>query len=264
MARRRADEHTKELPRLDWCSPIDLIQKARELTGWIDYDPCGNPNSVVGARVTNMLPDGTKLEVGSGKNKQIITVNYETEMLSGFELPATEGAVAEAIADGLPCFRTVEYGDGLLKPFPGVTGVDDLALPHVWNNNPYGRQYNKAWAEKNHREGTERVRTHEGYRSSGNPRYEYYSVRHLTCLTSWAPEVQWCDYYWDSDAICNIRGRLRYGGAPNVADFDSALVYWGPSPERWAALFTDVGRVTLPRLGRFLPYTGPTIIGGAT
>jgi hypothetical protein len=69
-------------------------------------------------------------------------------------------------------------------------------------------------------------------------------------------------------AICFWRGRLRFGAGPadkqqttmfgeapssqptgdNTAPFPSALPYWGPRVERFAAAFGDVGRVVVTTL----------------
>jgi hypothetical protein len=42
-------------------------------------------------------------------------------------------------------------------------------------------------------------------------------------------------------AVCFWRGRLTFKGAPAPAAFDSALLYFGPRHESFAAAFSDVG-----------------------
>lgn len=48
-----------------------------------------------------------------------------------------------------------------------------------------------------------------------------------------------------AQAICFWKGRLTFRGAPTCAPFPSALVYWGPRPERFAEVFSPYGFVVL-------------------
>lgn len=58
----------------------------------------------------------------------------------------------------------------------------------------------------------------------------------------------WQDEIAASDRICFLRGRVKFIGATACAPMALALVYWGPNPDRFQAVFERFGRVYWPPL----------------
>lgn len=67
-------------------------------------------------------------------------------------------------------------------------------------------------------------------------------------LVSARPDTAWYDLAKTSaNALCEVRGRLRFKGADAGAPFPSALFYWGPSPFLFCHVFQVLGRVEVMR-----------------
>ena len=59
-------------------------------------------------------------------------------------------------------------------------------------------------------------------------------------------DTGWWQDCWAADAICFIRGRLKFVGAESSAPFPSALVYWGDRHNRFTRAFAHLGKVIEP------------------
>lgn len=70
----------------------------------------------------------------------------------------------------------------------------------------------------------------------------------IVLLTPNRPDTRWYDVLErESQAYCEVRGRLRFRGAKDSAPFPSALHYWGSNPYKFCDIFQSLGRVgTLP------------------
>jgi hypothetical protein len=57
-------------------------------------------------------------------------------------------------------------------------------------------------------------------------------------------DTRWFRALWSAaSAVCFVRGRLRFVGAPASAPFPSAVFYCGPAPARFARVFGELGIV---------------------
>jgi hypothetical protein len=66
----------------------------------------------------------------------------------------------------------------------------------------------------------------------------------IVLLTPCRPDTDWYDRARATcKAWCEVKGRLRFKGAPAPAPFPSAVHYWGPTPHLFAHYFTEIGRV---------------------
>lgn len=55
----------------------------------------------------------------------------------------------------------------------------------------------------------------------------------------------WFQHCWTGQAICFLRGRVKFLGATTGARFSSALVYWGKREQRFEAIFHEIGKVII-------------------
>ena len=95
----------------------------------------------------------------------------------------------------------------------------------IYVNPPYGRAENKAWARKIAEQAT-------------------FMPNNLAmiALVPANTETNWFHEYWrEADAICFVRGRLKFLGAQHVADFASALVYFGGETGWFRTCFGNLG-----------------------
>jgi hypothetical protein len=110
-----------------------------------------------------------------------------------------------------------------------LTAADD-GLAQAWHgrvymNPPYGRSI-VHWIRK--------LRTE----------YETGQVEAAIALLPARPDTQW----WKLTRgypRCHVEGRLKFSGHKNSATFPSALVYFGPDPERFAQVFGELGEVVI-------------------
>ena len=92
----------------------------------------------------------------------------------------------------------------------------------AWCNPPYARKVNGKWATK------------------------LMEAPSVVALVPVSTGSQWFRPYWDATAICWVGGRLRFGGAPGTAQFDSALVVKGSLNDDQLDVLSELGRVTMP------------------
>jgi phage N-6-adenine-methyltransferase len=94
----------------------------------------------------------------------------------------------------------------------------------VFVNPPYGRAVAK-WAAKCAREGGETS---------------------VIALLPARPDSRWFHdaVFRQSTAICWLKGRVRFVGAPASAPFPSVLVYWGEDASRFAEAVGARGEIT--------------------
>lgn len=110
-------------------------------------------------------------------------------------------------------------GDGLEIDWPEVD---------TFSNPPYGLGFNKIWAATIAKWGQSR------------------ECSRIALVPS-APGCKWWrpyrpkKYGGESDGTCLLEGRLRFLGAKDVADFESAAIYFGPHPERFSRVFSPKG-----------------------
>ena len=64
----------------------------------------------------------------------------------------------------------------------------------------------------------------------------------IVALVPARPDTQWWHRFCaPADAVCFIEGRLKFQGAPAVAPFPSALIYYGAKRHIFKAHFQDLG-----------------------
>ncbi len=121
---------------------------------------------------------------------------------------------------GAEYIRTAECDpDGLETAwweFKGLTYV----------NPPYGRSYNRKWAEKIATEGK--------------------AGAQIVTLVAARTGSLWWRHMWEAARICFVYGRLKFVGSENSAPFDSALCYWGRRPHRFDRAMKDLGKLITP------------------
>ena len=111
-------------------------------------------------------------------------------------------------------------------------GQDGLALPWtghglVYVNPPYGAGIID-WVEKGAGEFTNGITGED----------------ELVMLLPARTDTRWFQRWAaQADAICFLRGRLRFLGAPSSAPFPSCVAYWGPRVTRFIKTFAPEGRV---------------------
>ncbi len=109
--------------------------------------------------------------------------------------------------------------------------VEEDGLAQAWHgrvylNPPYGRAIGR-WVGKLCEE------------------YAAGQVEAAIALLPARPDTQW----WKLTRgypRCHVEGRLKFSEQKNSATFPSALVYFGPDPERFARVFREVGEVVIP------------------
>ena len=112
-------------------------------------------------------------------------------------------------------------------------GMDQGGLIYV--NPPYGREL-RFWVEKCVSESARR------------PFLEEHSLNSEIILLM---PARTDTTYWHhgvlshAEAICYVKGRLKFRGAPSSAPFPSALVYFGDRPEAFKKHFSGIGHVQL-------------------
>lgn len=119
-------------------------------------------------------------------------------------------------------FLTAEV-DGLSRPWHCADG-EPIGL--IYCNPPYGRAIGK-WVNKC---GDESL-LHKGT---------------VIALVPANTDTAWYDDAIESaDAVCEVRGRLRFKGAPGPAMFGSAVFYYGREPHLFCHVFAELGRTRL-------------------
>ncbi len=91
--------------------------------------------------------------------------------------------------------------DALQQPWPGI----------VWCNPPYGRQVGR-WVAKGWQEA-----------------YTGVARQVVVLIAARTDTVWWQEYVMRGAEIRFVRGRVRFGGAPNAAPFPSAVVVFDPA-----------------------------------
>lgn len=121
-------------------------------------------------------------------------------------------AVNGILPNGRERFPWIEIADGLKTPWGRTT---------AFVNPPYNRWANPRWAKRilaaGAQEGTE-----------------------LIALVPSSPGTRWWrPYRWGT--VCFWDGRIAFGGAATKADFENAVVYFGPRQGRFREVFKKVG-----------------------
>jgi hypothetical protein len=114
-------------------------------------------------------------------------------------------------------YRLENGDDGLRDPWT-VGGL-------VYVNPPYGREIGP-WVERCYDQAR-----------LGAP---------VIALLPARPDTRWFRSCWKAAAICFIRGRLTFLGAPSPAPFPSVLVYWGTWTDDFHEACADLGHVVRP------------------
>jgi site-specific DNA-methyltransferase (adenine-specific) len=128
---------------------------------------------------------------------------------------------AENPCDARVCF--VPPADGLALQWSWEINADGV----IYVNPPYGRAIG-AWVDKCVLEA--------GYAGQ------------IILLVPARPDTAWYDVAKQgANALCEVRGRLRFKGADAGAPFPSALFYWGTSPFLFCHVFQELGRVEVMR-----------------
>jgi hypothetical protein len=131
-----------------------------------------------------------------------------------------------ALDDGMRTFHEdsprVVAGDGLAEPWTG----------RVFVNPPFGDL--AVWTEKAARAAR-----------SG--------AEIVFLLPARTDTAYWHEHVATAQAVCFLRGRLRFVGAPAACPFPTALAYWGPRPWEFHRVFSARGMVVVPSAGRKPP-----------
>jgi len=116
--RRRAEKASVRLPRDDWATPPEVLDPVREvIQGRIDFDPCGNPHSIVDARHVFMLERYRR-------RRRPPRVDWEPR----------------------PGERRIYGKDGLAVSW--THSRDGERYSSLFCNHPYGRAINNRWARR--------------------------------------------------------------------------------------------------------------------
>lgn len=108
-----------------------------------------------------------------------------------------------------------------------TAAVDGLSrswtfFPNWFCNPPYGRAL-RPWAEK--------------------AIYMYHTSCQGIMLTPCRPDTEWYDILAsNATAIAEVRGRLKFKGCVQSAQFPSALFYFGHNPNKFCEVFSKIAR----------------------
>lgn len=135
------------------------------------------------------------------------------DALGGFDLDPASGAEPEPIATD----RLTVEDDGLAHDWYG----------DVWLNPPYGRSFNREWAEY-------------AVGQARSPR-----VESLTALVPASTDTQWFQQnYAEGDLFTFIEGRLQFHGAgDNSASFSNVIVTFGSVNHAYIEALHELGFV---------------------
>jgi len=168
------------------CTPDCVLKLVREVfDGAIGFDPCGHPESHVGAKCTVMLPK----------------YSPDLEVLRDWAFFEKRSSKVESTG--------VTYGDAFEMEWP----VHETTFV----NPPYSRRDNEPWSKlisKWAKRGSE-----------------------VIALVPSSPCAQWWSRYRKADSIGFWLGRLTFRGNNDAADFESAVIYYGPRPEKFRQVF---------------------------
>jgi phage N-6-adenine-methyltransferase len=133
--------------------------------------------------------------------------------LGGFDLDPASGAETTPIADS----RFTVEDDGLAQSWYG----------DVWLNPPYGRSFNRKWAEK---------ASQEAQRDS---------VDTLTALVPSSTGSNWFqETYADADYMTHVSGRIQFNGAGDTsATFYNVIATWGDVTDEYIQALKEIGTV---------------------
>lgn len=147
--------------------------------------------------------------------------------------PANIVEVVRRIGDGVIDLDPCHNESSVVRAEVGykLPDFDGLALPwHEWPltyvNPPYGREIGD-WIAKCHAEARK-------------------GPGEIVALLPARTDTSWFDLCWRADAICFVRGRLTFLGAPSAAPFSSCLVYWGRRAAHFEAETKHLGKVVRP------------------
>ena len=68
---------------------------------------------------------------------------------------------------------------------------------------------------------------------------------HIIALVPARTDTNWFRWCWGADAICFLRGRITFEGAPAPAPFPSCLPFWGEAVHRFRDAFADAGHIVV-------------------
>ena len=196
--RRKAESHSKNASRDDWCTPPKVLDVVRGTikNKRIGLDPCANPNSIVNALFGVQLP----------KFRNVQRTEHDPD-----------------------CDVTVCSCLSFKEAVPENT--DWAAYHSIFCNHPYGRKISNDWTQ----------------RCVDSARRFYAKLGRRQDLFVLAPAsltTKWFSAHWNhATSILFFDGRLKFLGAPSVADFESALVYYGDEKRLFAEHASKVGRV---------------------
>ena len=113
----------------------------------------------------------------------------------------------------------------------------------VYVNPPYGRQLSK-WVGKAVSESLRRPMTSDRYGTE------------IIMLLPARPDTKNWQHgvFENANAICFIKGRVRFKGADNPAPFPSALVYFGDREDDFVRHFSDLGQTFTMESGAMRYY----------
>ena len=82
-------------------------------------------------------------------------------------------------------------------------------------------------------------------------------------LTPARTDTRWFQALWAADVLCFLRGRVHFlGRSADRAPFPSVLGYWGPEPDRFAAVFAAIGQILYPPHPRLMRACQPDLFAG--
>lgn len=217
---KQARQHAQTVARDDFCTPIRVLRPV-----WAMLHSC------TGQVQPDLDPASNPRSIVSAK-REIWLPKYaqHVDTVNAARPGGSEGSRREAFV-----------GDGLTYAWAQHRSV--------FVNHPYGRGVSRRWAKKCYEEAQVARHTFEDF--------------HYFLLTPASICTKWWDYCWGADAQLFFRGRLGFLGAPEKAngepvnaDFESALVYYGTAPDRFADFFAWEGRVVTSHAYK---YTGASV-----
>lgn len=213
--------------RDSWCTPPEVLERVRAVAP-IGLDPCSQPHNPTGAAIWAVAPGAW---------------------------PAGEPLPWSARIDGFS--------------FPWAMHCPEGSL--VWVNPPYSRGNLAPWTARCRSEAESGAEVIALVPADTSTDWWHESCRPAVRLALGAPCCAHASSSTAHDddgvcmsdgcpcagrslpivlsggaaAVCFLRGRLVFGGAPGPAPFASALIYHGPRPHRFAEVFSPSGAIWL-------------------
>jgi hypothetical protein len=204
--------HIASAGSVEWNTPKAIVDAVVEAFGTIDLDPCSNGTSIVHAKEEYLLPDDDGLVLPWRGH------TYVNPPFGGYWQHKTSGVCKTQKELEAECGPAVDHEKDPVKR--RILLRIDLAkiLP------AYSKHSIADWVDK----------------AAAARQAQVAEVIMLSPATvdtkSWQRVI-----FQTADALCFVRGRVRFLGAPASAPMPVALIYWGLDPRRFVQAMKPIG-----------------------